>query len=354
MKKLILLLVTLAPFAVSAQNITKPQFPGGEAELNIFIRANIKIDENYLTLAKNKYTMLTCIIDTTGVMHGIEAVYSQIMSTGRNDINTELKRVLMLVAKKYVWTPAETNGKKVEAEQVITFSFDVDGDVTAKIGGSINGKAEVASADLFKLQMPQKPENSNNKAGTGGSDVKEEESQDEERNVEEIEWVEMEEVEYDEPIIEQEELVEDEMEEDEEVEMVIQLVEEEEEVDEVYMVDVMPEPVTEPEVFVVVEKMPEFPGGYEALKKFIAANIKMPAEAITNGAEGKVMVQFTVDEMGKVKDIKWLNDRVGYGCADEALRVINLMAAKYTWIPGEQRGKKVPVRMICPVEFKTN
>lgn len=105
-------------------------------------------------------------------------------------------------------------------------------------------------------------------------------------------------------------------------------------------------------VFFVVEKMPVFPGGQSVADSFIKANIEMPAEAEDVGAEGKVFVQFIIDTTGKMDDINIAKDGVGFGCGEEALRIMQLMAKTYTWQPGEQRNKKVRVRYRYPIIFR--
>lgn len=98
-------------------------------------------------------------------------------------------------------------------------------------------------------------------------------------------------------------------------------------------------------IFTVVQDDPEFPGGMEALYKYLEENIRYPDGA---GCErGFVYVQFVVERDGTITDIHVLKDRCG-GCAEEALRVVNSMPK---WIPGKQRGKPVRVRFNLPVKF---
>ena len=104
----------------------------------------------------------------------------------------------------------------------------------------------------------------------------------------------------------------------------------------------------EDQAYTYVDQMPEYPGGTDALLKFIDANIKYPAEAKQKGIEGKVLVQFIIDEKGNVVDLKVLKG-IGYGCDEEAVRVCRMMRR---WIPGKQNGKPVPVRMVIPFHFK--
>lgn len=104
----------------------------------------------------------------------------------------------------------------------------------------------------------------------------------------------------------------------------------------------------EEKVFIIVEDMPEYPGGNAALYKFISDNIKYPKEAKKNKIEGKVIVQFTVNKQGKVEDIKIVRG-IGFGCDEEVIRVVKRMP---DWKPGKQRGKPVSVRYNLPVAFK--
>jgi TonB family protein len=100
--------------------------------------------------------------------------------------------------------------------------------------------------------------------------------------------------------------------------------------------------------FVVVEELPQFQGGTDAMLTWIAANIKYPAEAIQGKIEGKVYVNFTVSTSGKVKDAVVIKS-VSPTLNEEAIRVISSMP---DWKPGMQAGKPVEVQYRVPVEFK--
>jgi protein TonB len=73
-----------------------------------------------------------------------------------------------------------------------------------------------------------------------------------------------------------------------------------------------------------------------------------PKEAIDAGIEGKVFVEFYIEKDGTVSDAKVLRG-IGYGCDEEALRVVGLMPK---WFPGKQRGQAVRVRYTLPINFK--
>jgi protein TonB len=99
----------------------------------------------------------------------------------------------------------------------------------------------------------------------------------------------------------------------------------------------------EPEIFVVVEHMPELVGGIGGLQK----RVTYPEIAKKAGVEGTVFLQFIVDEEGNVVDPIVMRG-IGAGCDEEALKAIR--TAKFT--PGKQRGKPVKVKFSLPVRFK--
>ena len=111
-------------------------------------------------------------------------------------------------------------------------------------------------------------------------------------------------------------------------------------------------PVEEEEeevVFVVVESMPEFPGGAQAMMRYIAENIKYPVIAQENGIQGRVICQFVVEKDGKVSDIQVVRSSGEASLDKEAQRVIGSMPK---WKPGKQRGKPVRVKYTLPVNFR--
>ena len=100
-------------------------------------------------------------------------------------------------------------------------------------------------------------------------------------------------------------------------------------------------------IFQVVENDPEFPGGAEALYKYLAQNIKYPQLARENNITGRVYVTFVVEKDGSVTGVRVLRD-IGGGCGQEAIRVVKSMPK---WTPGKQRGKNVRVQYNLPVNF---
>ena len=102
------------------------------------------------------------------------------------------------------------------------------------------------------------------------------------------------------------------------------------------------------EIFVIVEKMPTYPGGVQAFYKYVKKKMKYPSQARRMGIEGKVFVQFVVGKDGVISEVKVIRG-VGAGCDEEAIRVIKNSPR---WSPGKQRGKAVKVRMVLPITFK--
>ena len=105
---------------------------------------------------------------------------------------------------------------------------------------------------------------------------------------------------------------------------------------------------TSDEIFDVVEELPEYPGGLEAMYKFLNDNMKYPKKARKKRIQGKVYVQFVVDRDGSITNVEVLRG-IGYGCDAEAVRVVKLMPK---WKSGKQRGKFVKVRYKLPITFK--
>ena len=101
------------------------------------------------------------------------------------------------------------------------------------------------------------------------------------------------------------------------------------------------------EIFGMVETMPMFRGGEQKLFEFIGNNVVYPQEAIDAGVEGKVFVEFYIEKDGTVSDAKVLQG-IGYGCDEEALRVVGLMPK---WRPCKVRGESVRVRQTLPITF---
>ncbi|MEQ9103229.1 MAG: TonB family protein [Rhodothermales bacterium] len=99
----------------------------------------------------------------------------------------------------------------------------------------------------------------------------------------------------------------------------------------------------EPEIFVLVEDMPELIGGMAGLQK----RVKYPEMAKRANVEGKVFLQFIVDEQGNVVDPVVMRG-IGAGCDEEALRAIR--EAKFK--PGRQRGVPVQVKFNLAVTFR--
>jgi TonB family protein len=93
------------------------------------------------------------------------------------------------------------------------------------------------------------------------------------------------------------------------------------------------------------EVEPQFPGGEEAMKKFISENLKYPTDG--THTTGTVYVQFVVRSDGSLTDITVLKG-VAKSLDEEAVRIISVMPK---WIPGSQNGKVIAVRYQIPIRF---
>jgi periplasmic protein TonB len=103
-------------------------------------------------------------------------------------------------------------------------------------------------------------------------------------------------------------------------------------------------------IYTTVDVAPEFPGGYKALAKHVdgPGNHKYPKEARKNKIEGKVIVQFVINEDGTCTDFEVVKG-IGYGCDEAALEAFKKMPK---WKPGLVNGKPVKVRSQMAYDYK--
>jgi uncharacterized protein len=104
----------------------------------------------------------------------------------------------------------------------------------------------------------------------------------------------------------------------------------------------------DPEIFTLVETPPGYPGGFEAMIKFLRKNITYPRAAMKKKVQGTVYVQLIVTPDGSVTDVKTIKG-ISPECDREAERVVAMMPK---WKPGQVNGKDVFVRYVLPINFK--
>ncbi len=105
-----------------------------------------------------------------------------------------------------------------------------------------------------------------------------------------------------------------------------------------------------PEIFTVVEEMPEFPGGAAEMMKYIQKNIQYPQMAKEAGLSGKCFLKFVVNGNGNITDVTVLKGVPGcQECDREAIRVVKSMP---NWKAGKQNGRSVPVFFNLPINFQ--
>ncbi|MES2278445.1 MAG: TonB family protein [Bacteroidota bacterium] len=98
---------------------------------------------------------------------------------------------------------------------------------------------------------------------------------------------------------------------------------------------------------VIMDRAPIYLGG-EMMYRSLLYNIRYPELARSKHVAGRVIISFTIDEQGHVRDYH-IDKSLGYGCDEEALRVVKLIPDD--WVPGKLLGKYVAVSMRLPVMF---
>jgi len=151
------------------------------------------------------------------------------------------------------------------------------------------------------------------------------------------------------PRIQQPQIIEVPDDEDLEVELEINLdiaMTEEMAIEEMIFAEEPEEEIAE-EVFLFVEEMPSFPGGKSKFSDFVLTHLKYPVVARKKGIEGKVVIEFVVNETGEISQIEVIHG-IGFGCDEEAKRLIH---SSPNWVPGKQAGKYVKVKMAVALMF---
>jgi len=101
------------------------------------------------------------------------------------------------------------------------------------------------------------------------------------------------------------------------------------------------------QVFDVVEQMPEYPGGMQALFEYLGQNLKYPEDAKEQKIEGRVIAIFVVETDGSISNVEVVKP-VFPSLDAEAVRVLSGMPK---WKPGMQSGKVVRVKYTVPINF---
>ncbi len=142
-------------------------------------------------------------------------------------------------------------------------------------------------------------------------------------------------------------IVDDDVELDDDLEILDTEMQQDFEIDYAQMTDYVDEDREEGEIFIIVEEMPEFPGGQQALTEYLASSIRYPVIAQENGIQGRVYIQFVVNQDGAVTNATILRG-VDPSLDREALRVVEAMPK---WKPGRQRNRPVRVSYTVPINF---
>ncbi len=112
--------------------------------------------------------------------------------------------------------------------------------------------------------------------------------------------------------------------------------------------DIADEPrYKEDSIYISVERLPEFPGGYAALLTYLGSAIKYPEIAHSAGIQGTVYIEFVIEADGSTSNYKILRS-LGGGCAEEALKAVKNMPR---WKPAMQNMRNVRYKFVLPVKF---
>ena len=103
-------------------------------------------------------------------------------------------------------------------------------------------------------------------------------------------------------------------------------------------------------IYNVAETMPQFPGGPNALMKYLSENTKYPESAKANKIEGRVFVSFVIEKDGSITNAEVMRG-IDKECDAEAVRVVSSMPK---WQAGTQNGEAVRCRFTAPFIFKLN
>ena len=154
------------------------------------------------------------------------------------------------------------------------------------------------------------------------------------------------------PKIQQPEIIEvpDEEEIEEEIEVDLDIEITEETVIEDIILEEAPEEEVADQVFQIVEEPAAPIGGYAKFYKYVAEKLRYPAQARRMAIEGRVFVQFVVDETGAITEVQTVRG-IGAGCDEEAERILK---GAPKWSPPKQRGKAVKQRAMIQIVFKLN
>ena len=101
-------------------------------------------------------------------------------------------------------------------------------------------------------------------------------------------------------------------------------------------------------VYTVVDKEAEYPGGIEAMNRFLAQNIIYPTLAKQKNIHGKVLISFIIEKNGSISNIKVIKD-IGEGCGEEGMRIVKLMPK---WKPAQQKSEPVRQQFVLPISFQ--
>jgi len=101
-------------------------------------------------------------------------------------------------------------------------------------------------------------------------------------------------------------------------------------------------------IIMILEKAPEFPGGYSALQSYIYKNQHYPENALLTGIHGSTIVSFIINKNGLVEDATVVSG-IDPELDKEAIRLVKMMPV---WRPAYYKGKPIACKIVMPIDFK--
>ncbi|HNG90289.1 MAG TPA: M56 family metallopeptidase, partial [Saprospiraceae bacterium] len=98
-----------------------------------------------------------------------------------------------------------------------------------------------------------------------------------------------------------------------------------------------------------LDVMPSFPGGEQAMMKYLASSIKYPAAARKAKAQGTVLLSLVIEKDGSVSNVQSIKEGLHQDLVDEAIQVVKSMPK---WTPGSKAGQVVRVKYTLPIKYK--
>jgi TonB family protein len=303
---------------VYAQVEQMPQFPGGEKEMIKFIRDNLKYPVKAMEMGVSGTVIVNFVVGRDGTISRIK-----VMRGIGSGCDEEAIRVL---EKMPAWSPGKQGGKAEPVSYIIPVKFVLGsgnskpGEPAVKYGSQQKMNVDSLLLSLQNIEDPNQPVILIDGRVAKRSEIK----------PEDIAYI---------SVLKNESAIRYYGEKAKNGVILVTSKQEEKR-----------QTVDGERAFVIVEQMPQFPGGETEMRKFINENLKYPEEAKKKNIQGTTIVNFVIDKEGRIRNPSVMRS-LDESMSIEALRILNLMPA---WTPGKQGGKAVNVSYTVPFKFVMN